>query len=210
MKQLLKILPGLFFSLLFLTSTGQAADNQTSSPEGSLLIAAGDGHGGGGGGGGFGGGGHAGGVAGGGREGAQGGEGREGGEEGWGGRGDHGDRFRGEFGLGVGAGWGWDWGYPYYYPYGYYGYYYPPYGYLETDVKPDLAEVWINGRYFGHAGDYTSYFSALTLPPGIYTAVFRMPGYQNFIVSFSITQGNTVDLDYSMLPLPGNPEPSKH
>src|ERR1700693_5551612 len=94
---------------------------------------------------------------------------------------------RGRIFVGVGPGWGWGWwGWP-----GYYGYYgYGP-GYergaygpaaewatIDTDVSPEEAQVYLDGRYIGTADDFDGNPDYLYLKPGRYRIEFPLGGYE--------------------------------
>ena len=98
--------------------------------------------------------------------------------------------FRPRFSIGFGIWAGYPVTYydPYYYPYDYY----PgggtvtvnPYpnqsasGGISFDISPDDAEIWVDGNFMGHVGDYTSSSQPLGLTPGRHHIELRAPGYQ--------------------------------
>lgn len=116
------------------------------------------------------------------------------------------------FGPGyVGPGYYDPWFDPWPGPYYYRPYYYPPadYGYLDTDVTPDTAEVWVDGKFFGTASDFDGWFQSLKLPLGVHTAEFRQPGYLPYAVSFTITPEDTTSIEHTMQTAPeGYVEPA--
>ncbi len=119
----------------------------------------------------------------------------------------------GAFGLGY---WGWDpfwwggywgnpywgwgspyWGYGYGYGYGYdYGYYdrsgYRDYGSLKLKVKPDNAEVYVDGYYMGQVDDFDGVFQHLDLESGPHRIEIRAEGYQPLVIEMRIEPGRTV------------------
>ena len=114
------------------------------------------------------------------------------------------------FGLGFYYGYPYGWGYPYYgYGYGYgYGYpYYAPapgyYGYptgsVRTEVKPQSAQVFVDGGYVGKADDYDGWWQRLDLEPGQHRLVFRAPGFQPYVADIRIVPGQDVHLKYDMV-----------
>ena len=133
--------------------------------------------------------------------------GGHGGGHGGGGGGFHGGgRFGGRGGrvfIGVGGGWGWGfWGWP-----GYYGYYGPGYGpgygrvygpadqwaVIDTDISPEEALVYLDGRYVGTADDFDGYPDYLYLRPGRYRIEFRLEGYQTLTRQIEARPGMYLD-----------------
>jgi hypothetical protein len=126
-----------------------------------------------------------------------GGHGGGGGFHGGGHSGGHGRVF-----IGVGGGWGWGyWGWP-----GYYGYYGPGYGYegraygpssqyavIDTDISPEEAQVYLDGRYIGTADDFDGYPDYLYLQPGRYRIEFRLEGYQTLTRQIEARPGMHLD-----------------
>jgi len=96
-------------------------------------------------------------------------------------------------------GWGWGWGYPYY---GYAGYYPGAYGYrdgqwcaVKTDIKPDEARAYLDGKYIGTADDFDGWPDKLYLRPGHYRLEFRLSGYEPKVVQIDARAGATLKLD---------------
>ena len=128
--------------------------------------------------------------------------------------------FRGR--IFVGPSWGWGWGWPYYY-----GAYYaegPGYGYgafpsdwtvVDTDVSPEEARVYVDGRYVGTADDFDGYPDYLYLRPGQYKLEFRLEGYESQTVNVDARPGVKLDLTNKLRKIPGarqygsyeNPQP---
>ena len=114
--------------------------------------------------------------------------------------------FRG--GVYIGVPWYGPWYDPWYYGPWYgpgYGYAYPPYyaqpseyGYLKTVVKPAATEVWVDGKRFGVADDFSGWFHALKLPLGVHEASFRLRGYKTYTVSFTITSDDTTTVTHDL------------
>lgn len=115
-----------------------------------------------------------------------------------GGRGGHfGGRTR-VFVGGGGWGWGW-WGWP-----GYYGYYGPgydrPYAYgpsvewarIDTDVSPEEAQIYLDGRYIGTADDFDGNPDYLYLKTGRYRIEFRLEGYETLTRQIEARPGMTL------------------
>jgi PEGA domain len=120
-----------------------------------------------------------------------------------GGRGGHfgGGHFGGRTRVFVGGGWGWGWGWP-----GYYGYYgYGP-GYerqaygpaeqwatIDTDISPEEAQVYLDGRYIGTADDFDGNPDYLYLKPGRYRIEFRLEGYETLTRQIEARPGTYLD-----------------
>lgn len=124
--------------------------------------------------------------------------------------------FRGRvrFGFGFGGwGWGWPWGYwglygPYYGPYDVYG----EYGYggaamswaaIDTDVSPEEARVYLDGRYIGTADDFDGYPDYLYLARGHYKIEFRLDGYETKVVELDARPGTKTDINNKLHKVPG-------
>jgi len=188
----------------------------------------GGGHHGGGGGGWHGGGGGHGGWhgGGGGRGGWHGGGGRHSGgwHGGWhGGHGWHGGWHGGRWGWGWGGwyypywGWGWGWGYPYYgyyaSPGGYYGGGYgggyaggeggPSWAAVDTDISPDEARVYLDGRYIGTADDFDGFPDYLYLQQGHYKLEFQLEGFEPKAVEVDARPGNMTKVEDKLHKIPG-------
>jgi PEGA domain-containing protein len=99
-------------------------------------------------------------------------------------------------------GWGWGWGYPGYY--GYYGYgpYASGYGYrdgnwgsVKTDVEPEDARVYLDGKYIGTADDFDGWPDKLYLRPGHYRLEFRLSGYEPKVIDVDSRPGQELKVD---------------
>ena len=138
---------------------------------------------------------------------------------GHGGRGHRGyygyNRWRWGWGLGWGWGWGGYWGYgPGFYG-GYYGmpYGYAPYGYVtyapgqwavvDTDVSPDEAQVFLDGRLIGNADDFDGFPDYLYLKPGKYTLEFRLEGFEPGSVDVDARPGVKIAVGNKLKKIPG-------
>lgn len=117
------------------------------------------------------------------------------GHRGHGGHHGHGGRVGVSIGLGFGWGAGWwgpgwlgpGWWGPGWWGPGWYG----PWGggpvvvgapdlaVVDTDVKPDSARVYLDGRLIGTADDFDGHPDYLYLKPGRYTIEFRLQGYRS-------------------------------
>jgi hypothetical protein len=98
--------------------------------------------------------------------------------------------------------WGWGWGYPGYYGYGY-GYGYPSgYAYrdanwaaVKTDVAPEEARVYLDGKYIGTADDFDGWPDKLYLRPGHYKLEFRLSGYEPKLLDVDARAGQQLKVD---------------
>lgn len=117
--------------------------------------------------------------------------------------------------VGVGFGW-WGWygpyyPYPYGYPYGYSydGYYHDPRGSfarIKTDVSPEEARVYLDGKYIGIADDFDGWPDYLYLGRGHYKLEFRLNGYEPQTVEIDARPGTTVKIDNKLRKMPGAKE----
>ena len=125
--------------------------------------------------------------------------------------------FRGGARFGFGWGWGWGWGWPW----GYWGLYapydYAPYGdyvygydaparrwaAIDTDVSPDEARVYLDGRYIGTADDFDGYPDYLYLGPGHYRLEFRLEGFETKTVDVDARPGTKTDIKDKLHKIPG-------
>ncbi|MDQ2969999.1 MAG: PEGA domain-containing protein, partial [Acidobacteriota bacterium] len=95
--------------------------------------------------------------------------------------------------------WGW-YGWPAYY--GYYGYYRGPagaiganWGSVKTDVSPDEARVYLDGKYIGTADDFDGWPDKLYLRPGHYRLEFRLSGYEPKVVEVDARRGTELKVE---------------
>lgn len=113
------------------------------------------------------------------------------------GGGHFGGRTRVFVGVGGGWGWGWGWGWPGWYYDGYYRpYAYGPasqWGVVDTDISPEEAVVYLDGRYIGTADDFDGYPDYLYLKPGHYRIEFRLEGYETLVREVDSRPGMYVD-----------------
>ena len=133
-------------------------------------------------------------------------------------RGQHGGHYGHHYGYSrhysFGVNFGYlHYGYPYYgypyYDYPYYGYYSGwPYGYagpyapaavvvpaiavIDLEIKPDKAEVWLDGDLIGIADDFDGYPDVLSLPPGKHTIVVKHPGYKDLTLRYDLQAGESL------------------
>jgi hypothetical protein len=107
-----------------------------------------------------------------------------------------------------GGGWGWGWSYPAYgYPYyGYpaaYGYGPAVFARVKTDVDPEEAWLYLDGRLIGTADDFDGYPDFLYLKRGHYKLEFRLDGYETKTVEIDAQPGGTYKIDSKMAKIPG-------
>jgi hypothetical protein len=97
---------------------------------------------------------------------------------------------------------------PYYAPYGYgYGYGSPYYvdrgpqaevAFLDTDVSPEKASVFLDGEYVGVADNFDGYPRFLAVEPGQHTIRFEAPGRQTVTRRLRVPRGAVVNFDFSL------------
>jgi hypothetical protein len=115
-------------------------------------------------------------------------------------------------------GWGWGWGFGPWYPYGYWGNYGYPYGYgygyrqgyaasryaaVKTDVEPDEAALYLDGKLIGTADDFDGYPDTLYLGPGHYRLEFRLDGYESYTTDVDASPGRFFRIDHRLKKIPG-------
>ncbi len=113
--------------------------------------------------------------------------------------------------IGVGGGWGWGWGgWPGWYGPGYDGYSRPraygpssPWGVVDTDISPEEARVYLDGRDIGSADDFDGYPDFLYLKPGHYRIEFRLQGYEPLVREVNSRPGMYVDYKDKLRKVPG-------
>ena len=117
--------------------------------------------------------------------------------------------------------WGWGWGWPYYSSWGWggpsvyvvggdgyadgYGDGYVDvaartgrYAIVKTDISPEEAQVFLDGKYIGTADDFDGMPDVLYLGPGKYHLEFRLPNYQSFATDLDVARGQQVHLDQKL------------
>jgi hypothetical protein len=110
--------------------------------------------------------------------------------------------YRPWYGFGFGPYWGWGWGWgPY--PWAYYG---PQggidmnmammsgYGAVDLNVKPNRADVWVDGKYVGEARDLDGYPSYLWLADGAHKLAVYKGGYKTFEEEINVNRGMRTEL----------------
>jgi len=113
------------------------------------------------------------------------------------------------------ASFGFSFGYPYYgYPYYPYAYGGAPYyagppadlGFIDTDVSPERAMVYVDGEYVGSADDFDGYPRYLSVEPGEHTLSFQAEGYHAATKTVKVPQGALLRFDMA-LQKPGKNSP---
>jgi hypothetical protein len=122
------------------------------------------------------------------------------------------------FGSPFWGGWGWwGWGCPYCYG--------PPYvvdgdddadsqqqdqrddwGTIDTEVWPEMARVYLDGRYIGAAKDFDGSEDYLYLRPDDYTLEFRLRGYESASIDLNVEAGAKIELNRKLRRVPGSPD----
>lgn len=72
------------------------------------------------------------------------------------------------------------------------------YAIVKTDVSPEEAEVFLDGKYIGTADDFDGMPDVLYLGPGKYHLEFRLPNYQSFATDLEVARGQQVRLDQKL------------
>jgi len=75
------------------------------------------------------------------------------------------------------------------------------YGQLQTIVRPAAASVYIDGKYYGIAGEFEDAKAAATLYPGRHTVEFRAPGLKSYIADVDIASGGLSKVEYDLQPV---------
>ena len=115
-------------------------------------------------------------------------------------------------------GWGWGWGWAPYWstwwwggPWGGSSIYVSPgtvdvgvrngrYAIVKTDVQPEEAEVYLDGKYIGSADDFDGIPDFLYLGTGKYHLEFKLPNYQTYATDLDVTRGQQIKIE-EKLPL---------
>jgi PEGA domain len=116
-------------------------------------------------------------------------------------------------GVRVFGGWGgWGWYSPWWWGYGYYPYPYPyPYRYaalsrwtaVKTDVEPDEAALYLDGKLIGTADDFDGYPDKLYLGRGHYRLEFRLDGYESYTTEVEAEPGLSFRVNEHLKKIPG-------
>jgi hypothetical protein len=115
-------------------------------------------------------------------------------------------------GWGYGYGWGPGWGFgPYWGAWGPYGYpggggvdmnyaMMAGFGAVELNVKPNRADVWVDGKYIGEARDLDGYPSYLWLADGGHKLAVYKGGYKTFEEEISVQRGMKTEIKLHLEP----------
>ncbi len=126
----------------------------------------------------------------------------------------HGGYYGGYYGGWWGPGYGWGWGWGGYGPWPYYGgVVYSSsdarpavssrFAAVDVEVKPDSAEVFLDGTYIGKADDFDGFPGFLYLLPGKYRLELKHPLYEPVAVDVEVARGQKVEVSREMKLLPG-------
>ena len=122
--------------------------------------------------------------------------------------------------MGSGTAWGWGWGWGGYAP----GFYEPEggvsmgaamvagMGAVELNVKPNRADVWVDGKYVGEARDLDGYPSYLWLAEGEHRVAVHKGGFQVFDEPINVQRGMKTQIKLKMQPgdsPPPGPKPGR-
>jgi len=77
------------------------------------------------------------------------------------------------------------------------------YARVDTDVRPEAAEVYLDGTYIGSADDFDGFPDYLYLEPGKYRIEFRHPSYETLARDLEVRRGQQLRFDDEMKLLPG-------
>ncbi len=77
------------------------------------------------------------------------------------------------------------------------------YAIVKTDISPEEAQVFLDGKYIGSADDFDGMPDFLYLGTGKYHLEFRLPGYQTFATDLDVSRGQRVRLDQKLKLEPG-------
>jgi len=75
------------------------------------------------------------------------------------------------------------------------------YGQLQTIVSPQEASVYIDGKYYGKAGDFYTAGEAATVYPGTLNVAFKAPGYKDYALEVHVSPGEIVSVQYDLQPI---------
>ena len=138
----------------------------------------------------------------------------------------HGGRGRGGFVVrGFGSGWGYGfspWGFSPYYGWGWGPYPYQPtggvdmnyamiagFGAVDLNVKPNQADVWVDGKYVGEARDLDGYPSFLWLADGSHKLAVYKGGYRTFEEEIAVQRGMKTQIKVHLEPGDSQPPGTK-
>jgi hypothetical protein len=74
---------------------------------------------------------------------------------------------------------------------------------VKTDVEPEEAEIYLDGKYIGTADDFDGTPDFLYLGPGTYHLEFRLPNYQPYVTDIEVTRGQQLRIQQELKLEPG-------
>jgi hypothetical protein len=74
---------------------------------------------------------------------------------------------------------------------------------VKTDVEPDEAALYLDGKLIGTADDFDGFPDQLYLKPGRYALEFRLDGFETYSVTIDAAGGRHFDVDYHLKKIPG-------
>ena len=77
------------------------------------------------------------------------------------------------------------------------------YAVVKTDVQPEEAQVYLDGKYVGSADDFDGMPDFLYLGPGKYQLEFRLPNYMTFATELDVTAGQQLKIEEKLKLEPG-------
>jgi PEGA domain len=79
-------------------------------------------------------------------------------------------------------------------------------GTIDSEIWPENARVYLNGRYIGAAEDFDGREDYLYLRPGDYTLGFRLKGYEPASTDINVESGAKIDVNRKLHKIPGSTE----
>jgi len=74
---------------------------------------------------------------------------------------------------------------------------------VKTDVQPDEAAIYLDGKLIGTADDFDGYPDTLYLGSGRYHLEFRLDGYENYSTEVDASPGRFFKIDHRLTKIPG-------
>jgi hypothetical protein len=75
----------------------------------------------------------------------------------------------------------------------------PNWGYIDTDVEPEEAKIYLDDKYIGIADDYDGYPAYLRVPLGSHKIEFRLEGYEPLSQTLNINPGQFITINFKMM-----------
>lgn len=72
------------------------------------------------------------------------------------------------------------------------------YAMIKTDVEPDEARVYLDGRLIGTADDYNGFPRTLHVRPGSHHLEFRLRHHRGYALDVNARAGEKIDIDYRL------------